>query len=290
MLAVLPGKTLAFWGLCSPQNKAMLGLYLPTKEHTVMSNQTDQLPFSSSGHSLLSETSPALRRATDDIIEVPIEALGIHPDHLVRPIQEAEVWELAQKDESRWEPIEIRLWPSDWAKPEPTILYHVISGNHRTSAARLKGLKTLRARLLDASTDLSYLLVAIRSNTEHGRNFTREEYIDNAKKLQAQGLPLGEIASALGYSKSTVSRWLTGSDSHAASKREPEPVLSSDTFQAGAPGPVSSVKQKVMGLVMDAGLPGEIAEAREYLATLRPAQQEALRGLSRWLASVMEAE
>lgn len=79
----------------------------------------------------------ALRSATDKIIEVQVSELGISIEHLVRPISEADVYELAEKDASRWEPIEIRYWPVGWEKPSPDVRYHVISGNHRTSAARI---------------------------------------------------------------------------------------------------------------------------------------------------------
>lgn len=228
-----------------------------------------------------------LRGATDEIIEVEVESLGISLEHLVRPIIEADVYDLALKDESKWEPIEIRLWPAAWEKPSPEVVYHVISGNHRTGAARVKQLRTLRARLIDAQDELSYLIAAISSNTQHGRNFTREEYVANAKKLQAQGLPLGEIASVLGYSKSTVSRWLTGNDSHAAGKREQALFDSASPLSVGSPS-VTAVKQKVMGLVMDAAIDADVSEAREYVTTLKPAQLEALRDLAGWLARVME--
>jgi len=214
----------------------------------------------------------SLRGATDEIIEVSVETLGINIEHLVRPILESDVYDLASKDESRWEPIEVRPWPVEWEKPEPSVLYHVVSGNHRTSAARIKQLPTLRARLIEARDELSYLKAAIRSNTQHGRNFTRDEYIINAKKLQAQGLPLGEIASELGYSKSTVSRWLTGTDSHAASKQKQHDAIDTSYTHAltQSESSISQVKSKVMGLIMDAGLAGNVVEARAYVSTLKP--------------------
>src|SRR5690348_14797396 len=102
---------------------------------------------------MLIEENVALRRATAAIIEVPVATLGIKVEQLVRPIDEDAVYELAQKDENKWEPIEIRLWPADWEKPAPEVLYHVVSGNHRTSAARMKGLQTLRAIVITADSD-----------------------------------------------------------------------------------------------------------------------------------------
>jgi len=236
--------------------------------------------------------SVALRSATDEIIEVNVDTLGIDIEHLVRPIVEADVYELSTKDETRWEPIEIRLWPAHWPKPTPEVLYHVISGNHRTQAARIKKLPTLRARLLRAPDELTYLVAAIQSNTQHGRNFTREEYILNAKKLQAQGLPLAEIALVLGYSKSAVSRMLTGNDSHASSKQQQEEnqllfnASSSFTIPQSDMG-TDPVKRKVMGLVMDAQIEGSVIAAQEYIQTLKPVQREALQSLTMWLQEVM---
>ena len=238
---------------------------------------------------MLSTEHVALRSATAEIIEVSVDTLGINLEQLVRPIVEADVYELALKDESKWEPIEIRLWPAEWEKPTPSVLYHVISGNHRTRAAQVKQLRALRARLIEAPDELSYLVAAISSNTQHGRNFTRDEYIANAKKLQAQGLPLAEIASTLGYSKSTVSRWLTGADSHAAAKQhEPEePVLNASYAPILQETSGDSVKRKVMGLLIDAQMESDVAGARAYVQTLKPAQQETLRQLVLWLQEVM---
>jgi hypothetical protein len=51
----------------------------------------------------------ALRSATAKIIDVRIDELGIDLEHLVRPILEADVYELAEKDENLWEPIEIGM-------------------------------------------------------------------------------------------------------------------------------------------------------------------------------------
>jgi hypothetical protein len=244
------------------------------------------------------DTQPTALRGATDIIEVNVDALGIDLEHLVRPISDADVQMLAETDERRWEPIEIRLWPAEWSKPSSSVLYHVISGNHRTSAARIKGLPTLRARLIEAKDDLSYTIAAVSSNTTHGRNFTREEYIMNAKKLHDLGLALGEIASTLGYSKSTVSRWITGSDSHAASKRALESsqesiiTISPEQFPAlNSNGDTSvSAKQKVMALLMDAQLNADPMEAQKYIQTLKPAQQTLLCELSTWLQEALDNE
>src|SRR5215470_4768066 len=86
-------------------------------------------------------------------IEIDIHALGISKPHLVRPLDDAYVAELVDTDETEWEPIEVRVWPDGWIKPSPDVAYHVVSGNHRTSAAQIKGLKTIRARIIEASDD-----------------------------------------------------------------------------------------------------------------------------------------
>lgn len=228
----------------------------------------------------------ALRGATDAIIEVEVEALGI--EHLIRELSEEAAYDLSEKDASLWEPIEIRHWPAHWAKPTPNVLYHVISGNHRTRAAQIKGLRTLRARFVKAESELDFLKAAIGSNTQHGRNFTREEYATNARRLHAEGMSITDVAAMLGYNKSTVSRWITGNDSHASAKRDAE-TPQTEMLPVGMPrvsGP-DAVKQKVMGLVMDGRIDADVMEARAYVSTLKPTQQESLQHVLTWLQEVL---
>ncbi len=59
----------------------------------------------------------ALRSATNEVIEVDVATLGINLEHLVRPIIDEAVYDLAQKDERKWEPVEVRLWPAHLEKP-----------------------------------------------------------------------------------------------------------------------------------------------------------------------------
>lgn len=225
-----------------------------------------------------------LHGATDEIIEVEVETLGI--EHLVRELSEEAAYDLAEKDESTWEPLEIRHWPTHWKKPSERVIYHVISGNHRTRAAQIKGLRTLRAKLVRAESEIDFLKTAIRSNTGHGRNFTREEYAANARRLHEEGMSLTEIAALLGYNKSTVSRWLTGSDSHAAAKREGEAQLMPSSEMPHVSG-ADAVKQKIMGLVMDGRIDADVMEARDYVASLKQTQQESLHSLFSWLQEVI---
>lgn len=231
----------------------------------------------------------ALRCATDEIVEVNVDTLGINVEHLVRSLSEEAAYELAEKDASLWEPIEIRMWPASWEKPTPSVLYHVLSGNHRTRAAQIKGLPTLRARIVEAETELEYLQVAIRSNTQHGRNFTPREYEQNARKLAGVGMSVTDIASLLGYNKSTISRWLSGADSHAAAKRERDAHSEEVTYTIALPrvaGP-DAARQKIMGLVTADRIEAPVVEARAYLSTLKPAQQTSLLHLYTWIGEVL---
>jgi transposase len=153
-------------------------------------------------------------------IEIDIHALGISKPHLVRPLDDAYVAELVDTDETEWEPIEVRAWPDEWVKPSPDVAYHVVSGNHRTSAARIKGLKAIRARIIEASDDRAYLYAAIRTNARHGRNFTEDDRKILAGKLKALGESSSDIAKLFGVHKSTVNNWLSGRDTNASKKKD----------------------------------------------------------------------
>jgi ParB-like chromosome segregation protein Spo0J len=153
------------------------------------------------------------------VVEIDVIMLGISEEHLVRPIDDQHVAYLRDTDESEWEPIELRRWPDEWPKPSPEVEYHVISGNHRTSAARIKGLKTVRAKVLEVGSDLDYLTAAIRTNTRHGRNFTEDERRVNAAKLKDLGMSGSQIAKLFGVHKSTVNNWLSGRDTNASKRK-----------------------------------------------------------------------
>jgi Transposase and inactivated derivatives len=153
------------------------------------------------------------------VVEIEVIMLGISEEHLVRPIDDQHVAYLRDTDETEWEPIELRRWPKEWNKPTPEVEYHVISGNHRTSAARIKGLKTVRARILEVDSDLDYLTAAIRTNTRHGRNFTEDERRVNAAKLKDLGMSGSQIANLFGVHKSTVNNWLSGRDTNVSKKK-----------------------------------------------------------------------
>jgi hypothetical protein len=167
----------------------------------------------------LAETNRSESGAYAPIVEIEIEKLGINTARLVRPIDPAYVAELAETDESEWQPLEVCVWDdSRWVKPSQLVEYDVTSGNHRTSAAHVKGLKKLRAVIIECRTDLDYILAGIRTNARHGRNFSNEERKELAFKLKDQGLSSREIAKHLGINKSTVNNWFSGRDSNANKK------------------------------------------------------------------------
>lgn len=194
---------------------------------------------------------------------------------------------MADTDESEWDPIEVRVWPDEWAKPYPDVRYHVVSGNHRTSAALLKGLATLKGRIIDAPDDLSYTVAAVKSNTRHGKNFTKEERLVLALKMDAQGLSLAEIAKTFGVHKSTVGNWLSGRDSNASRKKtETEP----ETVAYATPITSDKLTGKILGWIASAPVEIESDKASDALSQLPSALQEKAHSIHQWLSSVLAKE
>jgi transposase-like protein len=221
------------------------------------------------------------------IVDIEVLELGIALDHLVRPINDDDVKVLADTDASEWDPIEVRVWPDEWPKPYPNVKYHVISGNHRTSAALIKGLATLNGRIIDAPDDLSYTIAAVKSNTRHGRNFTQEERLDLANKMHDQGLSLAEIAKTFGVHKSTVGNWLSGRDSNASRKKtEQQP----ETVAYATPITPNKLTGKMLGWIASAPIEIESDKASDALSQLPPALQEKARSIHQWLSSVLATE
>ena len=154
------------------------------------------------------------------VVEIEIEKLGINFARLVRPIDPKYVAELAETDETEWEPLEVCVWDdSRWVKPNQLVEYDVVSGNHRRSSADIKVLKKLRVRIIECRTDLDYILAGIRTNARHGRNFTNDERKILAFKLRDLGKSSREIGKELGVDKATVNCWLKpGQDLNASKK------------------------------------------------------------------------
>lgn len=229
------------------------------------------------------------------IIAIPVTQLGISKPHLVRPIDDTYVCELVDTDADSWDPIEVRLWPDEWTKPSPEIEYHVISGNHRTSAACIKKLETLQARIIEASSELDCMVAGIRTNARHGRNFTNNEKRALAAKLRDLGQPSREIARLFGVDKSTINNWLSGRDSNASKKaREYSPVPGElDEAWQVAPSADSAQCAKVGSKISDflAESPIHLAPAHvaawieQLLPEKRQAEAENVDALIQWLTN-----
>lgn len=220
------------------------------------------------------------------IVDIEVLELGLALDHLIRPINDEDVKILADTDASEWDPIEVRVWPDEWPKPYPEVKYHVVSGNHRTSAALIKGLATLKGRIIDAPDDLSYTIAAVKSNTRHGKNFTQEERLALAGKMHTQGLSYAEIAKTFGVHKGTVGNWLSGRDSNASRKKtEPETVA-----YATPTIPSNKLTAKMLGWITSAPIEIESDKASDALSQLPSVLQKKARSIHQWLSSVLATE
>lgn len=223
-----------------------------------------------------------------ELVDIKVLELGIALDHLVRPINDDDVKILADTDESEWDPIEVRIWPDEWPKPYPDVKYHVVSGNHRTSAALIKGLATLKGWIIDAPDDLSYTVAAVKSNTRHGKNFTKEERLALAFKMDAQGLSPVEIGKTFGVHRSTVWNWLSGRDSNA-SRKKTEPETETVAYATPTISP-NKLTGKMLGWITSAPIEIESDKASRALSELPPSLQEKARSIHQWLSSVLATE
>lgn len=221
---------------------------------------------------------------TQEIIDIPVRELGISHDHLIRPIVEEDVAVLAETDETEWDPIEVRLWPDEWEKPASHVRYHVISGNHRTSAARRKGLSSLKGKLLDVPDERSYTIAAVKSNTRHGKNFTQEQRLALAQKLSEQGLSLAEISKVFGVHKSTVGNWLSGRDSNSSKKRQEEDTVAYATTEH----PTNEVSAKLLGWLAVAPINVNVQDAKLALHSLPDGLQVKAQQIRAWLEALMQ--
>jgi transcriptional regulator with XRE-family HTH domain len=236
----------------------------------------------------IENTARLSRNAMEEIVDIEVRLLGISYEHLVRPIVEEDVEALAETDETEWDPIEVRAWPDEWEKPAPQVLFHVVSGNHRTRAARKKGLATLRGMLKILPDDLSYTVAAVKSNTRHGKNFTQEQRLGLAKTLSEQGLSLAEIAKVFGVHKSTVGNWLSGRDSNASKKKDT--AVEEAVAYATAALPTNEVTSKLLGWLAVAPISLRAEDARRALRSLPDGMQLKARQMKTWLAEVMQEE
>jgi transposase len=225
---------------------------------------------------------------TGEIVEVPIALLGISEEHLVRPINYEHVQELIESDENEWEPIEFRLWPTNWIKPHPDVRFHIISGNHRRKSADPKKLETIRGKYIKADSELEYMASAIRTNTRHGLNFAEDEKRANAARLKELGMSGSQIAKLFGVHKSTANNWLSGRDTNMSRKQKQEPEPDTSYTVTSREQFVSSGKRKIMSLLINAQVDADTEEARAYVQTLKSTQTESLHHLIEWLQKVLK--
>jgi len=223
-----------------------------------------------------------------DIVEVPIEVLG-HSNE-VRELNWAHVQDLVMSDEHTWPPLEVCLWPEYLPKSGLATLLRIISGNHRTSAAKEKGLLSLPVRIFKVEKEVDFRILAIRSNASHGLNFTEDEYKKQAAYLKQEGKTLGDIASILSKNKSTISRWLSGADSNAS--RKIEKIVQSQQVEPSATKmpirTVPTIAQKIETLLIAENMSVGAQEAREYIQNLSAQKQQRIHALFAWLQEARE--
>jgi ParB/Sulfiredoxin domain len=171
---------------------------------------------------------------------IPLSEIGLdlRPIRQVRALDEANVHHLmTETDPAEWDPILVRAWPTSDPFPDgPHPEWQVISGYHRTSAARLLHLAEIRAIVRDdIDTDAKFLGLAMRENQRHGHVMSGDEKRAVCAQLQALGMSIGAIAKETSIPKSTVSAWLSGRDTNA-SKPMPASRQASSTSQSNASG------------------------------------------------------
>lgn len=154
------------------------------------------------------------------IQELPLADIGLdtRPERQVRTLDPAWVRHLAEEtDPAEWDPIQVRPWPATDPYPpgEEGRPWQVISGYHRTTAARSLRLPTIRGVIVDAPDDASFTLLALKGNLRHGKAMSSEEQKAAVVRLHALGMSLREIASETRIPKSTVHNWLTNRDTNA---------------------------------------------------------------------------
>jgi ParB-like chromosome segregation protein Spo0J len=86
--------------------------------------------------------------------------------------------------------------------------YILIDGYHRLTAHKLEKLDEIDAEILDISDKKEILLEAIRRNTTHGKQLSRDEKKHWAQQLFIQEYPKELIAKELSVSDKSVSRWV----------------------------------------------------------------------------------
>jgi ParB-like chromosome segregation protein Spo0J len=98
----------------------------------------------------------------------------------------------------------------------------IIDGMHRVEAAKLRGEATIRARVLDCS-DEEALVLAIKTNIQHGLPLSKADRISGAKRILAAHLDWSDraVAEIAGLSAKTIAslRNRTTTEAQAQGKR-----------------------------------------------------------------------
>jgi len=149
----------------------------------------------------------------EQLLSLSSIGLDLRPERQVRELDFVWVRHLAEEtDPAEWDSIQVRRWPSTDPFPpdEGPYEWQVISGYHRTSAARLLNMSTLRASIVEAETETAFTLLAIKGNLRHGKPMSSDEQRVVVRRLRTLGLSEGEIARQTGIPKGTVHNWLSG--------------------------------------------------------------------------------
>jgi ParB-like nuclease domain len=153
---------------------------------------------------------------------IPLDLIGLdpRPQRRIRPLDPEHIRNLVETSQpDAWDPIEIRAWPETDPYPdgEEGRTYQVISGYHRTTAARILGLETIRATIItEPLDDLAFQLRAFHTNARHGKPMSPEEKQALARRLRILGMSEGDIAREMGTPRATVHNWLSGRNTNAA--------------------------------------------------------------------------
>ena len=229
-----------------------------------------------------------------DIVDVPIEILGHSSE--ARELNWDHVHDLALSDESSWPPLEVCLWPDSMQKLDVAILLRIITGNHRTAAAKEKGLKSLPVRIFRVEKEVEFRILAIYSNASHGLKFTEDECKRQARYLRQEGKTLDEIAAYFSKNKSTISRWVNDTDLNASRKIakivQSQPVGGSSSSASSASKmpirTVPTVAQKIETLLIAENMSVSVQEAREYIQNLSAQKRQRIHELFAWLQDARE--
>lgn len=260
-------------------------------------------------------TQTTIQLSVPTVRELPLASVGLdpRPERQVRALDLGWVRHLVDEtDPAEWDPIQVRCWPAGDPYPpdEDGREWQVISGYHRTSAARVLGMTTIRAVVAEAETDADFTLLAIKGNLRHGKPMSTDEQRAAVQRLRALGMSEGDIAGQIGIPKGTVHNWLSARNTntarsvrtHQTDGNNPRGGEDGDELDAAwrvvpAVRPDARRLARVSSTVHDflAGTPSGAVEPSDVLAwvaTLAPDVRRSLAGDVRetmaWLANLHE--